>query len=408
MSHAGKRTEGLVADFPSCGPFLTVVIAIVEGMATKIRSDYQFSGGLEKALLDMIQVGIAGHASGVRQLANRLIRSIPPEVEDSDVFKAAIHAALANAYDAKSLRFSRGELPQDGETQPLVDVEPTPVGNSLVLDDVVFHELREIVEERRRGDDLARAGVTPTRSLLLSGAPGVGKTLAARWLAEQMGVPLVSLDLASVVSSYLGSSGRNIKSVLKYAQSGPCVLLLDEFDAVAKRRDDDTDIGELKRIVNVLLVELDRWSETSLLVAATNHLHLLDPAIERRFDRHLELMLPGPTERLKMLERLSGSEVDRKVLELCAEALVEVSGSELVRLWQKSHRRAVLTATSIEDELTSQIICRRIDSVVARDRLWLAASNRLGLSARQIALKANVSHPTVSAALKRAKESDAQ
>lgn len=74
-----------------------------------------------------------------------------------------------------------------------------------------------------------------------------------------------------MVSSYLGASGRNIRSVLEYAKSGPCVLLLDEFDAVAKRRDDPSDVGELKRIVNVILVELDRWPDSSLLIAATNH-----------------------------------------------------------------------------------------------------------------------------------------
>ena len=103
-------------------------------------------------------------------------------------------------------------------------------------------------------------------------------------LASRIGVPLVSIDLASVVSSFLGTSGRNIRVAFDYAKSGQCVLLLDEFDALAKRRDDDTDIGELKRIVNVVLLELDRWPDTSLLVAATNHPQLLDPAVGRRFD----------------------------------------------------------------------------------------------------------------------------
>lgn len=372
-------------------------------MAQKGRSDYQFSGGLQQALIDIIEIGATGYGSGVRQLATRLIRAIPPDVPDADGFREAIHKALATARNDQALQFSRGELPHDSDTHPLVDVDPAPDGSFLVLDDESSLVLAEIVEERRRIDQLARAGIAPSKSLLISGAPGVGKTLAARWLAQQIGVPLVSLDLASVVSSFLGSSGRNIKSVLKYAQSGPCVLLLDEFDAVAKRRDDDTDIGELKRIVNVLLVELDRWSETSLMVAATNHPQLLDPAIGRRFDRHLELSLPGSKELFRMLEVLSGDALGIEALTLLSDALVGASGSELVRIWETAKRRSVLHGEKVGDELTNEIISRPLGSGQGRDKLWLAASDRLGWSARQIALAANVSHPTVNSALKRAR-----
>ncbi len=263
--------------------------------------------------------------------------------------------------------------------------------------------LREVVEERLNRDRLELAGVSPTRSLLLSGPPGVGKTLAAKWLASEIGIPLVSLDLASVVSSYLGSSGRNIKAVLDYAQSGPCVLLLDEFDAVAKRRDDDTDIGELKRIVNVLLVELDRWPDTSLLVAATNHPQLLDPAIGRRFDRHLELKLPGLEERMQILDRLDES-LSGDVRSLVSTMLEGASGSEVVKTLETAKRRAVLKGDRIENELLGEVVWKATQSGEARDRAWSLASKVLGLSARQIALKADVSHPTVSAAIRREEE----
>ena len=88
--------------------------------------------------------------------------------------------------------------------------------------------------------------------------------MTARWLAQQIDAPLVTMNLSAVVSSFLGNSGKNIRSVLNYASSGQCILFLDEFDAIAKRRDDDTDIGELKRVVSVILMELDRWASSSL------------------------------------------------------------------------------------------------------------------------------------------------
>lgn len=373
-------------------------------MATAKPTNYHFPGGLEQALVDLIRVGATGHSSGVRQLAARLIRAVPPEVDDPETFRRAVHGAVTASASAQGLRFGRGEIPEDGETHPLVDVDADPDGSGLVLAPGPQSQLQEIVVERDRSAELARAGITPTRSVLLSGPPGVGKTLAAKWLADTLNLPLVSLDLASVVSSYLGSSGRNIKAVLKYAQTGPCVLLLDEFDAVAKRRDDDTDIGELKRIVNVLLVELDKWSEVSLLVAATNHPQLLDPAVGRRFDRHIELDLPTVQEVRVILGNMGGEALEEDVLDVAAQALTGLSGSAVVRTWELAQRRAILNGTQLSIELIREVLWHDRSSGPERDRLWMLASLHLGMSARQIAVEAKVSHPTVSAALKRAKE----
>lgn len=379
-------------------------------VATSGRSSYHSEDGLERAVLDLVRVGTRGHGAGVRQLASRLLRTVPPTVPDPGAFRAALHEAMVTANGGTELRFTGGTIPTEGDTATeLAEVDATPDGDGLVLDPSSMAELEEILAEWDRREDLNRAGVGLSRTLLLSGPPGVGKTMTGRWLAQALSLPLVTLDLSSVVSSYLGSSGRNIKAVLDYAKSGPCVLLLDEFDAIAKRRDDDADIGELKRIVNVVLVELDRWPDTSLLVAATNHPQLLDPAIARRFDRSLELAMPGLAERSEILAYSAAGttnatgDVSSAVRDLAAELTEGYSSSDLVRMWSLVSRRAVLRSTNIEGVLLEEIARIGATNTPARDNLIGTLHARLGLSNRQIADVVGVSHPTVAAVLKRNK-----
>jgi hypothetical protein len=370
------------------------------------RDTYHFAGGLEQAVVDLVRVGSTGFPSGVRQLAARLVRSVPPGVADPDGFRAAVRAALAEAETSVGLRFGPGEVPtEEGSAHALAYVDPNPDGDGLVLAPKAMYELQEVVAERHQASALIRAGVGLTRTVLISGQPGVGKSMAARWLAQSMGIPLVSVDLATVVSSFLGTSGRNIRTVLEYAKSGSCVLLLDEFDALAKRRDDDTDIGELKRIVNVILLELDRWPDSNLLVAATNHRHLLDPAVGRRFDRQLELYPPGLDERRAILAHLfAGSEIEGDaILGLAAQLTDGSNGSDLRQLWEASRRRAVLYGEPLVDQFLRGLAVRADARRDSRDRLWLALSDRLDMSTRHIAALAGVSHPTVGAALRRAR-----
>lgn len=171
------------------------------------------------------------------------------------------------------------------EQEPYLHCEPVYI-------DSIFQTLNRLVEERRNVQTLLEAGLEPTRTVLFTGPPGVGKTLAARWIARAVDLPLLILDLSAVMSSYLGRTGANLRHVLDYAKSTECVLLLDELDAIAKRRDDSGEIGELKRLVTVLLQQLDDWPSSGFLIAATNHSELLDPAVWRRFEQLVEFPLP--------------------------------------------------------------------------------------------------------------------
>ncbi|MGB4770390.1 MAG: ATP-binding protein [Chitinophagaceae bacterium] len=184
-------------------------------------------------------------------------------------------------------------LPVDIDSRlQLLRIEDRIADHDPVLSPQLQDKVQQLLAERKNAGALLSQGLQPTRSVLFTGPPGVGKTMLARWVAGQLKKPLLILDLAAVMSSYLGRTGNNIRFVLDYSKNIDCVLLLDELDAIAKRRDDTSEIGELKRLVTVLLQEIDDWPSNSLLIAATNHPDLLDPAVWRRFEMVLSFEKP--------------------------------------------------------------------------------------------------------------------
>ncbi len=144
--------------------------------------------------------------------------------------------------------------------------------------------LLRVISENRSRDRLARFGVAPRRRLLFHGAPGCGKTLAAAVLAGEMGLPLMTVRFDALFSRFLGATAVQLRAIFAEMPRRPGVYLFDEFDAVAKARGDSQDVGEMNRVVTAFLQLVDADVSGSLLVAATNHVELLDRAMHRRFD----------------------------------------------------------------------------------------------------------------------------
>jgi SpoVK/Ycf46/Vps4 family AAA+-type ATPase len=207
------------------------------------------------------------------------------------------------------------------------------------------------------------------------------------------------------MSSYLGKTGQNLREAIEYGKTHRCTLLLDEFDALAKRRDDASDIGELKRLVNVLLLELERWSAEGVLIAASNHPELLDRAVARRFDQIIELPLPGESERLRLISRSIGDGAREEWLAVATWATEGWSPSDIVRLLQDAARRAVLENSTMEAVL-SGFLRERLASAAGPDGDRRAAISRFArqqwdMSNREIARLLGTSHPTVGRLLAR-------
>lgn len=134
-------------------------------------------------------------------------------------------------------------------------------------------------------------------SLLIYGPPGTGKSRLARLIAQELSLDLYVARLDGLISSFLGSTSKNIRALFDFAAKTPCILFLDEFDAIAKLRGDSQELGELKRVVNSFIQNLDTLGTQSIVVAATNHEELLDSAIWRRFSYRLALTYPSGEQR---------------------------------------------------------------------------------------------------------------
>lgn len=309
------------------------------------------------AFTDLARLAIQGRQADVPLYLSRLARRIrDTDSELSDELTTLIRQGGGRS----ALRREAGvPVPVDAESRlHLVRMErPLLSEVTPILQPDVGRAVEGLIRERQMIAELEAAGLTPSKSALFVGPPGVGKTMSARWIAAKLGVPLLILDLSAVMSSFLGKTGNNLRSVLDYAKRQDCVLLLDELDAIAKRRDDSTEIGELKRLVTVLLQEIDEWPSSGMLIAATNHEELLDPAVWRRFDLLVRFPKPALSEVRDAAVRFLGD--DAKAVEpwvdLIAASFVGKSFSDIERNLAGARRRSLVEGRSIDAELAEQM-----------------------------------------------------
>lgn len=317
-------------------------------------------------LVQLIRLALAEQTDDVRLFVARLVRKYrdgdPELVEQITLYLKSKPTRKSIALRKATIPSKEAVLPRDDESRLSLlkvfkdkpdDVHPL---FSIELEDT----LGQLIQERKQVAKLASLGLDPTRSAIFVGKPGVGKTLTSRWLAAQLNLPLYVLDLTAVMSSLLGRSGSNIRAALDFAKSSPCILLLDEIDSIAKRRSDDSDIGELKRLVTVILQELDEWPAEGLLLAATNHPELIDPALWRRFDLKVEFELPDRKSIKEAIQHFSGQ--DYALLSRWADVLAFAfegeSFSDIERAIQR-FRRALALGTDSDADMVEDFIKTR-------------------------------------------------
>ncbi len=153
--------------------------------------------------------------------------------------------------------------------------------------------LEQLLKEFKHVDALQKHQLPVDNKLLLFGRTGCGKTATAKAIAKSLDKKLIILDLSGIVSSKLGETAKNIKAVFQKTIKEEAVLFMDEFDYLGKLRDADlSDSGEMKRLVNAIIQLIDYLPNSTLLIAATNHAHMIDSALLRRFQLKLKYELP--------------------------------------------------------------------------------------------------------------------
>lgn len=360
---------------------------------------------VQSDLAQLIRLALAEQTEDVRLFVARLVRKYrntdPELAEQMDLYlRSKAPRASAPMRKVAPQPSSAQALPVDDESRlSLLKVfrdEPDREQPLLSLD--LEETLGQLIQERRQAKRLATMGLSPTRSAIFVGPPGVGKTLTARWLASQLGMPLYVLDLTAVMSSLLGRSGSNLRAALDFAKRSPCVLLLDEIDAIAKRRSDDTDIGELKRLVTVILQEVDEWPATGLLLAATNYAELIDPALWRRFDLVVNFKAPEVPAVKQAIKRFLGPDyaLFGRWIDILTFVFNGESFSDIERDLQR-FRRAVALGTASDADLIEELVKSRALVLERQGRIDLAVllAKQTRLSQHAISEITGVSRDTI-------------
>ncbi|WHX29812.1 AAA family ATPase [Brevibacillus agri] len=246
------------------------------------------------------------------------------------------------------------QLPFDQESKlELADIyTPNQLMNrKLILSKENQEQINEFIAAYKNSDELASHGLDIPSTLIMFGPPGCGKTETAYYIARVLNLPIVVARLDSMISSFLGSTAKNIRRLFDYVSKTPCILFLDEFDAVAKVRDDPHEMGELKRVVNSLLQNIDSLSGKGILITATNHEDLLDEAIWRRFSTRIKVGLPTSeliNETIIDLTSDLNFHLEAKAIEFLIDLFRGQSIADIQQILKRAFRRAILKRRLLE------------------------------------------------------------
>ena len=289
------------------------------------------------------------------------------------------------------------------------------VESNVSLDDVVLPHnqrdlIRQMLDERKNNEKLSQHNLPLANRLLLCGPPGCGKTMTAYAITHELNLPMAYVRIDGLVSSYLGQTSVNLRKVFSSLSNREIVLFLDEFDAIAKKRDDGHELGELKRVVTALLQNFDNMPDSIFLVAATNHEHLLDPAIWRRFNYTIHIGYPDAEQRKLLIERwLKEYGVKSKIkLQKLTDLTADRSVAQIKELIIAAAKRHVTSGEPITMEDMVELLIHQLtnnsNGVGVID--LVVPLHKKGVSVRTLAKVLGMPHNTLSYQINKVLEND--
>jgi len=300
----------------------------------------------EHDLLSLIEGALNADYTVVRQACNKIAKNCM--TDSPEVSKRIKLATRRNGVPLRAAGYSES-LPVDPKSRgELVEELPWPT-SPIFLDGVLKHTFDSFISSAKKYDLLAKHGLSGRMNLLMAGPPGTGKTLVAGHIAAALSMPLYVVRLDSLMSSLLGDTAKNIRSVFDFIPQKNGIIFLDEFDAIAKLRNDNHELGELKRVVNTLIQSIDSLDDQAVVIAATNHPELLDRAIWRRFPYRMNFNTPDEDLRKHLWSHFLFSDGGEPgAVTALAKISAKLSGADIESISLAARRHAIIHDSAID------------------------------------------------------------
>ncbi len=299
-------------------------------------------------LSGMVKTGASGDKEGFKRYVEALVAD--EKKNRHTVLADRLSSILKECNGTSYPKFSNGHdilRVQEQSRNLLFSIEPQRRLDDLFLPEYVKTATEEIIQEHLRKDVLRSFGLAPRNKILLSGAPGNGKTSYAEAIAERLMLPLYVVRYENLITSYLGETSSRLQNLFDFIRQENCVLFFDEFDTIGKERGDTHETGEIKRVVSSLLLQIDRMPAQVIVITASNHPELLDRAVWRRFNIHFRLEKPELPDRIAYINVFFEKRQLKPLpsVKKIAEMLGAISYAELEQYCTDILRKAVLMNT---------------------------------------------------------------
>jgi len=297
-------------------------------------------------VIELVDAALAADFTRVRRVSTKIARALTNgDVAAADKLRALIRR---RGVPLRASGYAEA-LPVDMKSRlPLIEEQAWPTV-PVFLEGPNQTVVKDFLADAKHVELLSSKGIATHLCMLIAGPPGTGKSLLAGHVAAQLGRPLYTVRLDSVISSLLGDTAKNIRSLFDFVPTKDGVLFLDEMDAIAKLRDDRQELGELKRVVNTVIQGLDSLDDRAVVIAATNHPQLLDTAIWRRFPYKIELGPPDEAVRVDLWRYfLFEDDPASPYPPLLARASGGLSGADIQTIALAARRQGVLENHAVD------------------------------------------------------------
>lgn len=214
----------------------------------------------------------------------------------------------------------------------------------LIVRDDLKNRINRILKEYLQKGKLNKHGLSHRRKILLTGAPGTGKTMTASILANELNIPFYVILIDKIVTKYMGETSAKLRQIFDFINENTGVYLFDEFDAIGTERSRDNDVGEMRRVLNAFLQFLEQDKSNSFVIAATNNLSLLDQALYRRFDDVLFYELPTKIEAVQLIKnKLANYEYSFNIDKITFDLIKGLSHAEISQACDDAIKETILS-----------------------------------------------------------------